>query len=103
MVCAVLGLALVLGLSALRMRFHWWPVHPILLLTLGTWSLGQFGPSFMLGWIIKQCVTRLGGGGLARRVRPLMIGIIAGELLAAAVAMAINSTYYLATGQAAGH
>ena len=100
-VCAALGLALVLGLSMLRMRFHWWPIHPILLLTLGTWSLGQMAPSFLLGWIIKQAVTRLGGGAMARRIRPLMIGVIAGELLSGAARMAVSCAYYAITGLAA--
>jgi hypothetical protein len=37
--------------------------------------------SIMLGWVIKTAVTRVGGIRVYRAGRPLMLGIIAGDLL----------------------
>jgi hypothetical protein len=98
LVCAVLGLALVLGFSALRLRLHWWPLHPVMLLAWGSWSMALYGFSFLLGWVIKQVVTRLGGGKAYQQLKPMMIGIIAGDLLGQLVPLVVTTIRYLIWG-----
>ena len=95
---ATLGLGLVLAFSLMRLRYHWWPLHPIFLLAWGSWTSGRFYFSFLLGWLIKQAVMWVGGGRTYRRAKPLMIGVIAGDLLAGLVQMVIATIYYLVTG-----
>jgi hypothetical protein len=97
----ILGLALVLAFSMMRLRFRWWPLHPIFLLVWGTWTSGLFCFSFLLGWVIKQAVTLIGGGSAYHRTKPLMIGVIAGNLLADLIRMMVSTVYYLITGYAA--
>ena len=97
----ILGLALVLAFSMMRLRFRWWPLHPIFLLVWGTWTSGLFYFSFLLGWVIKQAVTLIGGGSAYHRTKPLMIGVIAGNLLADLIRMVVSTVYYLITGYAA--
>ena len=58
----------------------------------------QFSHSFLLGWIIKVGVTKFGGGRSYQRLKPFMIGIIAGELLGGLLFMAVGAIYYAATG-----
>ena len=91
------GFALVLVCSALRLRYPWWPLHPIVFLVWATWPLWAFSFSFLIGWAIKSAVTKIGGQGACRRTRPLMIGAIAGDLLAAMLFMVHGGVYYLAT------
>jgi uncharacterized protein DUF6785/uncharacterized protein DUF6784 len=74
------GVALVVLCSALRMRFTWWPIHPIMFLVWNTWPLLVLGFSFFLGWMCKWAITHFGGGKAYRDNRPLFLGIIAGEL-----------------------
>jgi len=91
--------ALGVGLLALmRRRFAWWPLHPVIFLVAGTWTIEQFSHSFFLGWFIKMLVTRLGGAGYYRRGKPFMIGLIAGELLGGLAFMAAGAIYYGLTG-----
>ena len=97
-VFAGLGLGLVLLFSMMRLRYYWWPLHPIFLLAWGTWTSGEFFFSFLLGWVIKQAVTLIGGGRIFHRAKPLMIGIIAGDLLAGLIRMVVGTVYYLITG-----
>ena len=95
---AGLGLVLVLSVSFLRLRLAWWPIHPVLFLVVGTWPLTNFGPSFLLGWLVKVGITRLGGGGKYRKYRPFMVGLIAGDLLGGLLWMVIGAIYYGVTG-----
>ena len=91
---AGLGLALVLALSVVRLRYTWWPLHPILFVVWGTYPLVFLYPSFLAGWLIKGIVTKLGGGKTYNQVKPLMIGVIAGDLLGGAVFMIAGAAYY---------
>ncbi len=68
-------------LAAMRLRFWWWPLHPIGYLAAHTWIMYMFWSPFMIGWIAKTLVVRYGGLRLYRRTVPLAIGLISGDLL----------------------
>jgi len=95
---AVTGFALVFLVSLLRLRFSWWPLHPVMFLVWATWPVHCFFHSFLLGWLIKTIVMRLGGHKTYRSVKPLMIGAIAGDLLGALTFMIAGAAYYAYTG-----
>jgi len=78
-------------------RMHWprFPLHPVLFIVLGTYQSRYMGFSFLVGWLIKAGVVKYGGGRLYAKLKPLMIGLIAGEMMAGAVTMAIGAIYYL--------
>jgi len=99
-VFAVAALLAVL-VAACRLRLPWWPLHPIALVFLGTQQAQAMAFSFFLGWVIKSAVTRFGGGGVYTRMQPVMLGLIAGEILAALLVTVIGLVYYLATGLSA--
>jgi hypothetical protein len=94
-----IGFALVLGVAALRLRVSWWPLHPVAFLVWDSYANIMFGPSFLLGWMIKATVVWLLGARGYHAVKPLMIGIIAGELLSGLFWMGIGLVYYLTTGK----
>jgi len=92
------GLALVLAFSVLRLRYTWWPIHPILFLVWGTYPIAMFHASIFIGFVIKAIVTKLGGGGAYNRVKPLMVGVIAGDLLGGLGFMVAGAIRYGITG-----
>jgi len=94
LVWAAIGLGLVLVVSFLRLRFTWWPIHPVMFLVWGTYPIGWFSHSFLLGWLIKAVVTKLGGGQKYRELQPLMVGVIAGDLLGGLIFMGAGAAYY---------
>lgn len=96
----LLGGVLVLGVSVARLRLPWWPLHPIAFLIWDTYPIAMFGVSFLLGWMVKASVVGLTGARGYHLVKPLMIGVIAGELLSGLFWMATGIGYYLVTGQA---
>jgi hypothetical protein len=99
LVWSAAGMALVFGLSAARLRWPWWPVHPIVLLTFGSvLMVGRYGISLFVGWLLKVFVLKLAGPATYAKVRPLMIGVIAGDILGGFVTMLALWGYYLMTG-----
>jgi len=93
----------VLLLGSLRLRYPWWPLHPVVLLGYGAWTMGKFGASFLLGWAIKTAIMRLGGPKAYQQGRHFMMGVIAGDLFGGLIYILTNYIYYLVTGtQASG-
>ncbi len=79
----VAGSAITVFLSVMRLRYVWWPLHPVGYLCVGTWPLGQLWFAIFLGWLLRTVVLRFGGSTLYTRARPAMIGVIVGEAVAA--------------------
>jgi hypothetical protein len=96
---ALLGLGLGFGAAVARLRWSWWPLHPIAFLVWGTYPNAALGPSFLLGWLIKAAVVGTTGARGYHQVKPLMVGIIAGELLSGLGWMLVGATYYFVTGK----
>ncbi|UCC82503.1 MAG: hypothetical protein JSW46_16215, partial [Gemmatimonadota bacterium] len=54
--------------------------------------------SFLLGWFVKVMICKYGGERTYQKLRPLMFGLIAGDMLAGIVLTIVGTTYYFATG-----
>ena len=93
-----IALALFFVLTALRLRFPRWPVHPILLLVWGVIPAGRFVTSFLLGCFLKWAVVKYGGDKAYRRVMPVAVGLIAGDMLIGVSTSIIGGIYYFITG-----
>ncbi|OGV83464.1 MAG: hypothetical protein A3K19_10000 [Lentisphaerae bacterium RIFOXYB12_FULL_65_16] len=95
----VAGCALVLLFTACRLRFPWWPLHPLLFVTWCTTHIAAFAGSFLMGWFLKVVVLKYGGNATYNRLRPLVLGVMAGEILAAVIPSIVGAIYYFVTGQ----
>lgn len=102
----MLGFAIGLGLVGLfsfcRMRLAWWPLHPVLFLLWQNYPGGVMAASFLLGWLIKTLVTKFGGARSYQQFKPLMVGLIAGDLLAGVIVFLVGTGVYATTGQPPG-
>jgi hypothetical protein len=94
-----IGVVLALGTAAARLRLPWWPLHPVAFLIWNTYPIIMFGPSFLLGWLVKAAVVGMTGARGYHAVRPLMIGVIAGELLSGLFWMGVGALYFFITGK----
>lgn len=95
----LLGFGLVAVTAAARLRLPWWPIHPVLFLMWGTYANAHFAFSFFLGWLAKTVVVGAGGERAYEASKPLLIGLITGELLAALLWTVVGAIIYLNTGQ----
>jgi hypothetical protein len=95
-----LGLALVIACSIARLRISWWFIHPVMFVIWGTMPGFILSASFFIGWAVKAAVVKLGGAKGYRAVKPLMVGVIAGELVAAIGWAIVGAIYYGLVGKA---
>jgi hypothetical protein len=79
-----IGAVLSTSLSVLRLRYDWWPIHPIGFLIVYTIGMRFIWFSVILGWLCKAMIVRFGGARLFREGRSFFMGLIIGE--AAAIA-----------------
>jgi hypothetical protein len=99
MVSFIIGISLVLLFSFGRMRFPKWPLHPVIFLVWSTYPGMRFCGSFFIGWAIKWLVVKYGGENIYRKLKPLMYGIIAGDMLSGGIPAGIGLVYYFVTGE----
>ena len=95
---AGIGVAMVLIVGMLRLKFSWWPLHPVMFLVWDTAPMSALSHSFLLGWLIKTAVSRIGGHRSYQNAKPLMIGLIAGDLIGPAIFIIYGAIYYGVTG-----
>ncbi len=75
------GALVTVALSALRMRFLWFPLHPVGYLAANSWGMHINWASFLIGWLLKLLITRYGGLSLYTRLLPLFLGLIVGDMV----------------------
>ena len=75
------GAVVVVVLGMMRLRFWWWPFHPVGYLAANTWGFHWWYLPFVIGWACKTLAVRYGGLRLYRRTIPFAIGLIVGDLL----------------------
>ena len=95
---AGLGVLAVLGTYFLRLRYTWWPIHPVMFLVWQTWASRSFFHSFFLAWVIQVILSRVGTKEVHRGAKDAMVGVIAGELLGGLLWLIVGAVYYAATG-----
>lgn len=81
---AALGAVVTAFLGFMRMRFYWWPLHPLGYAMMASWAVIVFWVPIFVAWLVKSVMVHYGGMKLFHRARPFFLGLIFGELLAAA-------------------
>ncbi len=77
----IAGTVFAIFLGTMRLRFWWWPFHPIGYIAANCWGMQWYYMPFFLGWAFKSLVIRYGGLRLYRLTVPLAIGLIVGDLV----------------------
>ncbi len=95
----IVGAALVVICYIGRLRIAGWPFHPAVLLLWNWFHVSKLTFSFFLGWAIKKGASRYGGIAMVQRLKPVMIGLIAGEMLGGFIPAIISAIYYFVTGE----
>jgi hypothetical protein len=95
----IVGLGLTAFLSIGRLRFVKWPIHPICMIVFCSYAGYMVAFSFLIGWAIKSFVTKYGGETGFHAVKPLMFGLIAGDLIGGIIPIIVGWIYYFSTGE----
>ena len=75
------GAAAATVLGAVRLRFWWWPFHPLGYLAANCWGWNWYVTPFILGWLGKVIIIRYGGLRLYRKTIPIAAGLIVGDMV----------------------
>ena len=81
------GLGFTLVLIALKLRFFWWPFHPIgYVIGTGSWGdMSFYWFPVLVSWAIKTVVLRHGGLQAYRRAIPFFAGLILGDYVGGSI------------------
>jgi hypothetical protein len=94
----LVGIGLVAANAMLRLRYVWWPLHPVAFLFWTVWASSNFIWSFLLGWLIKVLVVKIGGGRVYQSLKPVFVGLILGDLVGGMAWIIFGLIYYFWTG-----
>jgi hypothetical protein len=93
----VVGFCVTLLLNALRMRFAWFPFHPVGYAVSSSWSLSLLWLPLLIAWMIKSVMLRYGGLRVYRQAMPFFLGIILGECVVGSLWMLIGIVFHIPT------
>lgn len=77
----VIGFLFCAGLMVARIKFPWWPFHPIGYAISGSWSINLVWLPLFIAWIVKGAIMRYGGVRLYRQAMPFFLGLILGQVI----------------------
>jgi hypothetical protein len=81
------GLAIVAGflfaafLQAMRIRFFWWPFHPLAYAVSGSWEMNLLWMPLLIAWVTKSLLLRYGGMRTFTAALPFFYGLILGQFI----------------------
>ncbi len=73
------GLVFTTLLMLLKLRFHWWPLHPVAYPIALSATVQSMTLVIFVTWLIKALLLRYGGLRAHRAALPLFLGMIAGQ------------------------
>lgn len=89
------GILVVALFSVLRFKCGNFPLHPVVFMVWNSYAANVSWASFLAGWFIKMLVVRFGGGRSYQSLKPLFIGLIAGEMVFLGLHIVYNLLYIL--------
>jgi hypothetical protein len=93
----LIGAATVTGITIARHLFSWWPLSPIgFVIGAGGTVRSAFLPVFLV-WLLKVIILRAGGMKMYRSIQPLILGILVGHIVGAALAILVDVLYFPST------
>lgn len=78
-----IGALVTIAIAAMRVRFAWFPFHPLGYALSGCWTMMVFWFPCFVAWLCKVFILRYGGMKLYARARPFFLGMVLGEFTTA--------------------
>lgn len=75
------GFAFALFLQAMRVRFPWWPFHPLGFAVTSSWEINLVWMPLFIAWVVKVVTLRYAGLPGFRRSLPFFFGLMLGQFV----------------------
>lgn len=96
---AAIGAGLMGGLTFMRYRFPWWPIHPIgLPVGICGYPMNIYVFSIFLAWLCKWVIMRSGGIQLYYKAVPFFIGVILGYFTGIGISFVVDMAWFPGQG-----
>jgi hypothetical protein len=81
-----------------RYRLNWSGLHPVGFFTANTFYHMTTAISFLIAWIIKVIILRVGGLALYQHWKPFFIGLIFGQVAGATLSFLVDCFFFMGQG-----
>ncbi len=92
------GIAITGGLTALRMIFSWWPLHPIGFAISANYLTRFAALSIFIAWLTKTIILKIGGVEAYRKSKPFFLGLLSGYAFAVALSFLVDAIWFVGKG-----
>jgi hypothetical protein len=75
------GAGVLWGVSMLRQRYLWFPLHPVGFIMMQTYPMHTMWLSVLIAWVLKVTLLRYGGASGLRKTVPLFLGVAFGDIV----------------------
>jgi hypothetical protein len=75
------GFGIACFLQAMRVRFPWWPFHPLGFAVTASWEINLVWMPLFIAWAVKLILLRYSGLAGFRRSIPFFLGLILGQFV----------------------
>jgi len=77
----VVGFLFAAFLQAMRVRFFWWPFHPLAYAVSSSWEMNLLWLPLFIAWLTKVVLLRYGGMRTFSAALPFFYGLILGQFI----------------------
>jgi hypothetical protein len=92
---AVIGFLFTALLSVMRIRFLWWPFHPVGYVISGSWETGRIWIPLIIASTVKWATLRFAGINGYRKSIPFFFGLILGDFVVGSVLATIGVIFHI--------
>ena len=93
-----IGFGITSLLLAMKMRFLWWPLHPIgFVLGVSPAEMVYIWVPVFISWLLKLTILKYGGLKTYRKAIPFFVGLILGDYTMGGIWSIVNATFNIAT------
>ncbi len=82
-----IGVGFLFGLllQTMRMRYMWWPFHPLGFAISGNWEMNLVWMPLLIAWLLKTSIIKWTGDRTYQRALPIFLGLILGQFVVGSI------------------
>ena len=92
------GLLVTVGTILMRLRFFWWPLHPLGYVMSTNGEMSDLWMVFIISYVLKYSLLKYGGYKAHRKAVPFFLGLILGDYTMGSLwnilSIVLNTTIY---------
>ena len=84
-----------LFLQMMRMRYMWWPFHPLGFAISGNWEMNLVWMPLLIAWVLKTSIIKWLGDRAFQKGVPIFMGLIIGQFVVGSILNIISIALHI--------